>query len=217
MTAFFLKRPIMAIVCSVVIIIMGLVAIPLLPISQYPQITPPVVTVTATYLGASPQSVESAVTTPLENAINGVEGLRYISSTSSQGQSTVTATFDLGTNLDIAATDVQNAVQSSLGLLPNEVKQVGVTVNKNNGSFVMALALTSDSGAHDSIFLSNYAELNIVNDLKRVPGVSSVLIFGQRRYAMRVWLNPHALQGRGLATTDVVAALQEQNVNVAAG
>ncbi len=217
MTAFFLKRPIMAIVCSVVIIIMGLVAIPILPISQYPQITPPVVTVTATYLGASPQSVESAVTIPLENAINGVEGLRYISSTSSQGQSTVTATFNLGTNLDIAATDVQNAVQSALGLLPNEVKQVGVNVNKNNGSFVMALALTSDNGAHDSIFLSNYAELNIVNDLKRVPGVSSVLIFGQRRYAMRIWLNPHELQARGLATTDVVSALQEQNVNVAAG
>ncbi len=217
MTAFFLKRPIMAIVCSVVIIIMGLVAIPLLPVSQYPQITPPVVTVTATYLGASPQSVESAVTIPLENAINGVEGLRYISSTSSQGQSTVTATFNLGTNLDIAATDVQNAVQSALGLLPNEVKQVGANVNKNNGSFVMALALTSDNGAHDAIFLSNYAELNIVNDLKRVPGVSSVLIFGQRRYAMRIWLNPHELQARGLATTDVVNALQEQNVNVAAG
>src|SRR5215469_13154218 len=106
MTGFFLKRPIMAIVCSTVIVIMGLVAIPILPISQYPQITPPVVTVTAFYLGASPEAVESAVTTPLENAINGVEGLRYIGSTSSQGTSTVTATFNLGTNLDIAATDV---------------------------------------------------------------------------------------------------------------
>ncbi len=216
MTRFFLTRPIMAIVCSTVILIMGLVAIPTLPISQYPQIAPPVVTVTANYIGASPESVESAVTTPLENAINGVEGLRYISSTSSQGTSTVTATFVLGTNLDIAATDVQNAVQSALGQLPNEVKQTGVTVNKNNGAFVMALALES-TGAHDATFLSNYAELNIVNDLKRVSGVSNVLIFGQRRYAMRVWLNPHELQARGLATTDVVAALQEQNVNVAAG
>ncbi len=217
MTSFFLKRPIMAIVCSVVIIIMGLVAIPTLPISQYPQITPPVVTVTAAYIGASPQTVESAVTTPLENAVNGVEGLRYISSTSSQGISTITATFNLGTNLDIAATDVQNAVQSALGLLPNEVKQTGVTVSKNNGSFVMALALESNNGAHDTLFLSNYAELNVVNDLKRVPGVSSVMIFGQRRYAMRIWLNPHELQARRLATTDVINALQEQNVNVAAG
>lgn len=207
----------MAIVCSAVIVIMGLVAIPILPISQYPQITPPVVTVSAFYLGASPETVETAVTTPLENAINGVEGLRYISSTSSQGTSTVTATFDLGTNLDIASTDVQNAVQSSLGLLPNEVKQTGVQVNKNNGSFVMAIAVQSIGGIHDATWLSNYAELDIVNDLKRVPGVSNVQLFGQRRYAMRVWLNPHALQGRGLTASDVIGALQEQNVNVAAG
>ncbi len=217
MTRFFLSRPIFAIVCSLVILILGLVAIPTLPIAQYPQIAPPVVTVTAAYIGASPESVESAVTTPLENAINGVEGLRYISSTSSQGTSTVTATFDLGTNLDIAATDVQNAVQTAMGQLPNEVKQTGVTVTKNNGSFVMALALISDNGAHNSLFLSNYAELNIVNDLKRVPGVSNVLIFGQRRYAMRIWLNPHALEARGLTAGDVTSALQEQNVDVAAG
>ena len=217
MTGFFLKRPIMAMVFSVVIVIMGLVSIPSLPVSQYPQITPPVVTVSAFYLGASPEAVETAVTTPLENAINGVEGLRYLSSTSSQGTSTVTATFNLGTNLDIAATDVQNAVQSSIGLLPNEVKQTGVVVNKNNGSFVMALALVSTNGSHDSTFLSNFAELDVVNDLKRVPGVSGVQLFGQRRYAMRVWLNPHALQGRGLTTTDVIGALSEQNVNVAAG
>lgn len=216
MTAFFLKRPIMAIVCSIVIIILGLVAIPTLPISQYPQIAPPVVTVTAFYIGASPQTIESAVTVPLENAINGVEGLRYIGSTSSQGTSTVTATFNLGTNLDIAATDVQNAVQSAMGQLPSEVQQTGVTVNKNNGSFVMAIALESN-GTHDSLFLSNYADLNIVNDLKRVPGVSNVQIFGERRYAMRIWLNPRELAARGLATTDVIAALQEQNVNVAAG
>ena len=216
MTSFFLKRPIMAIVCAVVIVIMGLVAIPFLPISQYPEIAPPVVTVTASYVGASPQSVESAVTIPLENAINGVEGLRYISSTSSQGISTITCTFNLGTNLDIAATDVQNTVQSAIGLLPAIVQQTGVTVNKNNGNFVMALALQS-SGQHDSLFLSNYAELNIVNDLKRVPGVSNVQIFGQRRYAMRIWLNPNEMQARGIATSDVVGALQEQNVSVAAG
>jgi HAE1 family hydrophobic/amphiphilic exporter-1 len=217
MTRFFLSRPIFAIVCSAVIIILGLVAIPGLPISQYPQITPPVVTVTATYIGASPESVESAVTIPLENAINGVEGLRYISSTSSQGTSTVTATFNLGTNLDIAATDVQNAVQTAMGQLPAAVTQTGISVNKNNGSFVMAIAFESDTSKYDNLFLSNYAELNVVNDLKRVPGVSSVLIFGQRRYAMRVWLNPKTLQAQGLAASDVVNALEEQNVTVAAG
>ncbi len=217
MTEFFLRRPIFAAVCSLVILIAGLVVIPTLPIAQYPEIAPPVVTVTAIYIGASPESVESAVTTPLENAINGVEGLRYISSTSAQGISTITCTFALGTNLDIAATDVQNAVQSATGQLPNEVKQTGITVKKNSGSFVMAAALTSDNSKYDSLFLSNYAELNVVNDLKRISGVSDVLIFGQRRYAMRVWLNPHELQARGLAASDVSNALAEQNVNVAAG
>ena len=217
MTEFFLRRPIFAAVCSLIVLIAGLVVIPTLPIAQYPQIAPPVVTVTAIYTGASPESVESAVTTPLENAINGVEGLRYISSTSAQNVSTITCTFALGTNLDIAATDVQNAVQSATGQLPNEVKQTGITVKKNSGSFVMALALTSDTSKYDSLFLSNYAEINVVNDLKRISGVSDVLIFGQRRYAMRVWLNPHELQGRGLTATDVTNALAEQNVNVAAG
>ncbi len=217
MVEFFLRRPIFSAVCSLVILIAGLVVIPTMPIAQYPQIAPPVVTVTANFIGASPQSVESAVTTPLENAINGVEGLRYISSTSVQGVSTITCTFNLGTNLDIAATDVQNAVQTAQGDLPNEVKQTGVTVSKNSGSFLMAIALQSTNSRDDSLFLSNYAELNIVNDLKRITGVSNVIIFGQRRYAMRIWMNPYELQGRGLAASDVVNALQEQNVEVAAG
>ncbi|MHB8146632.1 MAG: efflux RND transporter permease subunit [Vulcanimicrobiaceae bacterium] len=217
MTEFFLRRPIFAAVCSLVILIAGLVVIPTLPIAQYPQIAPPVVTVTATYIGASPQAVESAVTTPLENAINGVEGLRYISSTSAQGVSTITCTFYLGVNLDIAATDVQNAVQSASGQLPAAVIQTGITVAKNAGTFVMALAVTSNNSKYDSLFLSNYAELNIVNDLKRIQGVSDVRIFGQRRYAMRIWLNPRALAAQGLATSDVLSALQQQNVEVAAG
>ncbi|MDQ2679751.1 MAG: efflux RND transporter permease subunit [Candidatus Eremiobacteraeota bacterium] len=217
MTEFFLRRPIFAAVCSLVILIAGAVVIPTLPIAQYPQIAPPVVTVNAAYIGASPEAVETSVTTPLEQAINGVEGLRYLTSSSGQGISTVTATFNLGTNLDIAATDVQNAVQTSLGRLPNEVKQTGVTVSKNSGSFVMALALTSTSSKYDSLFLSNYAELNVVNQLKRVTGVSDVIIFGQRRYAMRIWLDPHELAARGLTAGDVVTALQEQNVQVAAG
>ncbi len=217
MTKFFLGRPIFAAVCSLVIIIAGAIAIPTLPIAQYPQIAPPVVTVSAIYIGASPQAVESSVTTPLEEAINGVEGLRYMSSTSAQGVATITCTFNLGTNLDIAATDVQNAVQSALGQLPAEVIQTGINVTKNSGNFIMGVALTSDNSKYDQLFLSNYAELNIVNDLKRVNGVSNVVIFGQRRYAMRIWLDPHRLAGAGLTTSDVVGALQEQNVQVAAG
>jgi HAE1 family hydrophobic/amphiphilic exporter-1 len=196
----------------------GLIVIPTLPIAQYPQIAPPVVTVTANYIGANAQAVESAVTTPLEQAINGVEGLRYITSQSTnQGVSTITCTFNLGTNLDIAATDVQNAVQSASGLLPPQVNQTGVVVTKNSGTFIIAMALSSNNPKYDQLFLSNYAELNIVNSLKRVTGVNNVVIFGQRRYAMRVWVDPHKLEARGLVISDVLNALQEQNVEVAAG
>src|SRR5579864_8735750 len=218
MTPFFLRRPILAIVCSLVVLIAGLIVIPTLPIAQYPQIAPPVVTINAVYTGANAEAVESAVTTPLEQAVNGVEGLRYITSTSSNnGTSSITCTFNLGTNLDIAATDVQNAVQSALGRLPNEVKQTGVTVSKNSGSFAMAIALQSNNSQYGQLFLSNYAELDVVNSLKRVPGVSDVIIFGQRRYAMRIWVNPQQLQARNLAISDVLSSLQEQNVEVAAG
>lgn len=218
MTAFFLRRPIFAAVCSLIILIAGLIVLPTLPIAQYPQIAPPVVTVNAVYTGANAQAVEAAVTTPLEQAINGVEGLRYISSTSTDnGQSTITCTFRLGTDLDIAATDVQNAAQSAMGLMPAEVKQTGITVTKNAGSFIMALAMRSNNPQISQLFLSNYAELNVVNALKRVSGVANVMIFGQRRYAMRIWLDPHELEARNLTVTDVVSALQEQNVEVAAG
>ena len=199
------------------VLLAGLIVMPTLPVAQYPQIAPPVVTITANYIGASPEAVETSVTTPIEEAVNGVEGLRYISSNSAQSVSTITCTFNLGVNLDIAATDVQNAVQSALGQLPATVTQTGITVAKNSGSFVMALALTSNNKKYDQLFLSNYAQLNVVNDLKRVDGVSNVIIFGQRRYAMRVWINPLELAARGLTAGDVVSSLQEQNVQVAAG
>lgn len=217
MSDFFLKRPVLAAVCSIVILIAGLVVIPTLAIDQYPQIAPPVVTVTATYVGASPQAVEAQVTNPLETAVNTAQGLRYISSTSAQGISTITATFNLGINLDIAAADVQNLVQSAIGQLPATVQQVGVTVAKNSGAFVMGVALVSDNPNCDALCLSNYAQLNVVNDLARIQGVSQVRIFGQRQYAMRIWIDPTKLAGQGLSTTDVVSALQEQNVEVAAG
>ncbi|MBV9698714.1 MAG: efflux RND transporter permease subunit, partial [Candidatus Eremiobacteraeota bacterium] len=217
MTKAFLNRPVLAAVCSLLILIAGLVVMPALPIAQYPQIAPPVVTVTAIYTGASPQAVEAQVTTPLEQAVNTVQGLRYLSSTSAQGTSSITCTFNLGVNLDIAAADVQNAVQSSLGQLPATVQQLGITVAKNSGSFVMGIALTSNSKSLDRLAMSNYAQINVVNNLERVPGVSQVIIFGQRQYAMRIWLNPVKLAQEGLDATDVVSALQEQNAAVAAG
>lgn len=218
MISLFLRRPVLTAVCSLVILIAGAVVIPTLPIAQYPKIAPPVVTVSALYIGANAQTVESSVTTPLEQAINGVEGLRYISSTSSNdGLSTITCTFRLGTDLETATTDVQNAVQSAMGRLPDAVKQTGVTVAKNAGTFVLAIALISDNPRYGPLYLSNYADLNLVNALKRVSGVSDVHVFGSGRYAMRIWIDPRKLAQYGLAASDVVSALQEQNVNVAAG
>jgi HAE1 family hydrophobic/amphiphilic exporter-1 len=217
-TKFFLRRPIFAAVCSLVVLLAGLIVMPTLPIAQYPRIAPPVVTVSATYLGASAEEVESSVTVPLEEAINGVEGLRYITSQSTNnGASTITCTFDLSRDLDRATADVQNAVQSATGLLPTSVNQLGVTVAKNSGTFVMAMGLVSNNPDWDQIKLSNYADVYIKDVLKRLPGVNDVRVFGERKYAMRVWVDPKRLADNGLAASDVVNALEAQNVQVPAG
>jgi HAE1 family hydrophobic/amphiphilic exporter-1 len=215
---FFLKRPIFASVCSLIILLMGLVSIPLLPIAQFPVVAPPTVTVSATYTGASAQAVEASVTTPLEQSINGIQGLRYISSASgNDGSSQITCVFDLDRNLDQAATDVQNAVNLANGRLPNEVKQTGVTVDKNSASsFVMALGMLTD-GKMSAVDLSNYVDLNVANELRRINGVGNVVVFGERKYAMRLWVDPKKLADHGVSAGDVVAALQEQNVQVASG
>ncbi|MBV9102593.1 MAG: efflux RND transporter permease subunit, partial [Candidatus Eremiobacteraeota bacterium] len=218
MTKFFLRRPIFAAVCSMVIMIAGLISIPTLPIAQYPRIAPPIVSVNATYLGANAQAVESSVTVPLEEAINGVQGLRYITSQSTNnGLSTITCTFDLSRDLDRATADVQNAVQTASGVLPASVQQTGVTVTKNSGTFILAMALTSTNPDWDQIRLSNYANVYIKDVLKRLPGVNDVRIFGERKYAMRVWVDPKKLADNGLAASDVVTALRNQNVDVPAG
>ena len=215
---FFIKRPIFATVCSILIVLAGAVCIPSLPIAQYPQIAPPQVQVSSFYIGANAEVVESAVTIPLEQAINGVEGMKYISSVSSNsGASTITVTFDPSRSLDLAAVDVQNRVSTAQARLPNEVKQTGVTVTKNSSSFVLAMALFPEKGEYDQKFISNYADVFIKDALKRVPGVADVLIFGERKFAMRVWLNPDRLAQRGLTAGDVVSALAEQNVQVPAG
>ena len=218
MIEFFLHRPVFASVCALFIILAGLISIPTLPVAQFPQVAPPVVTVTATYIGANAQSAESSVTTPLEEAINGVDGLRYITSTTtSDGTSSVVCTFQLDRNIDLAANDVQNQVNNTIGRLPAEVRATGVTVTKNSGTFVIAMGLTSSDARYDRVFVSNYAANNIVDVIKRIRGVNDVRIFGERRYAMRLWLDPTRLNLNHLTASDVVNALQTQNVQVAAG
>ena len=204
----FIHRPVLSTVCSLVIIIAGAIAIPTMPMAQYPQLAPPQVSVTAVYTGASAQTVESAVTIPLEQAINGVEGLVYLTSTSTNsGLSTVTATFDLTRNQDLAAVDVQNRVASALGRLPNDVKNIGLTVTKSSSGFVLGAGVFDESNRYDSLFLSNYLDVFVRDALKRIPGVADVTIFGERKYSMRLWVDPTKLAARGLTATDVTQRL----------
>jgi len=215
---FFIRRPIFATVCALLIVLAGAVVIPTLPISLYPQLAPPQVVVTSNYIGANSQIVESAVTIPLETAINGVEGMRYMSSTSSNdGTSTITITFRTGYDLSIAAVDVQNRVASAQGRLPATVNATGITITKANSNFVFAAGVFSRNGKYSPEFISNYLDVYVKDALKRVPGVGDVVIFGERKYAMRIWLDPARLAARGLTALDVTNALAEQNVEVAAG
>jgi hydrophobic/amphiphilic exporter-1 (mainly G- bacteria), HAE1 family len=214
----FIKRPILASVCSLVIILAGAIAIPTLPIAQFPELTPPTVSVNAFYQGASAEIVETAVTQPIEQALNGVEGMKYITSSSaSNGTSSVTVTFDVNRNIDVAAVDVQNRVSQVEGRLPNEVKAVGISVTKSGQNFVLAAGVYADNDQYDPVFISNYLDRFVRDDLQRVPGVGSIQIFGERKYAMRLWLDPDRLAGRGITAGEVVNALREQNVQVAAG
>lgn len=215
---FFIRRPVFATVCALLIILAGAVAIPTLSIAQFPVLAPPQVTVSTTYTGANAQAVESGVTTLLEQAINGAEGMRYMSSSSgNDGSSSITATFKLERNLDIAAVDVQNRASTTQGRLPAVVQQTGVVINKNSGSFVLAYGVFSPDNRYDPLFISNYLDVYVRDTLKRVPGVGDVIIFGERKYAMRLWLDPVRLAKRGLTAQDVTDALADQNVQVAAG
>lgn len=215
---FFIKRPVFATVCAMVIVLAGAISIPTLPIAQLPELAPPQVIVTSTYIGANAQAVESAVTIPLEQAINGVEGMKYITSSSSNnGVSQISVVFNVARPVDLAAVDVQNRVNQTLARLPNEVKNTGVIITKQTSGFVFGGGVYSETGQYDSLFLSNYIDVYIKDALKRVSGVGDVIIFGERKYAMRLWLDPAKLAQRGLTASNVVSALQEQNVQVAAG
>jgi len=215
---FFIRRPVFASVCSLLIVLGGVIAIPTLPIAQFPNLAPPQVTVSAAFTGANSQAVETSVTRLLEQSINGVEGMRYIQSTSSNdGTSSITTTFDLNRDLDLAAVDVQNRTSTAQGRLPQEVQTTGLSIAKNTGSFVVAFGFYADDNRYDQLFISNYLDVYVKDALKRLKGVGDVVIFGERKYSMRLWLDPARLAARGLTAADVVNALREQNVQVAAG
>ncbi len=215
---FFIQRPVFATVCALLIVLGGAISIPTLPIAQFPDLAPPQVVVSSVYIGANAQAVESGVTIPLEQAINGVPGMKYIQSASgNDGFSQITVTFNVTRDVDLAAVDVQNRVSQALGRLPNAVKNTGIIITKQASGFVFGAGVYSETGQYSSLFLSNYLDIYVKDALKRVKGIGDVFIFGERKYAMRVWLDPARLAQRGVDATNVLLALEEQNVQVAAG
>ncbi|HUD12827.1 MAG TPA: efflux RND transporter permease subunit, partial [Terracidiphilus sp.] len=215
---FFIHRPVFATVCALMIILGGAVCIPTLPIELYPNLAPPQVSVTSTYIGANADTVEKAVTIPLEESINGVQGMRYISSSSTNsGVSSINISFQTGYDLSIAAVDVQNRVASVQGRLPAAVNATGISIVKVSQNFVFGSGFYTLDNRYSNEFISNYLDVYVKDALKRVPGVGDVIIFGERKYAMRIWLDPLRLAARSLTATDVVNALVEQNVEIPAG
>ncbi len=215
---FFIERPVFAAVMSIVIVLAGLMALRILPIAQYPEIAPPTVTITATYPGASAETLATTVAAPIEEQLSGVENLLYFqSSSSSNGQTTITATFEVGTDIDKATFNINNRVQLATPRLPDEVRRNGVVVAKRSMNFLLVVALNSPKGTYDSLYLSNYATQNVLDDLKRVPGAGDVQIFGARDYSMRLWLQPDKMARLGVTTGDIAAAVNAQNAQFAAG
>jgi hydrophobe/amphiphile efflux-1 (HAE1) family protein len=215
---FFIDRPIFASVVSIVFVILGLVSFSRLPVAQYPEIAPPIINVAGQYPGASADTVASTVVAPIEEQINGVENMLYMSSNSTaDGRFTIAVTFDLGTNLDIAQVQVQNRVAIAQPRLPQDVRQIGVTVQKSSPDLMMVVHLYSPDKSRDQLFISNYILLEIKDAVTRVDGVGSITVFGSRDYSMRIWLDPDRLQSLGLTANDVVLALQGQNIQVASG
>src|SRR5215467_6201270 len=218
LSRFFIDRPIFAAVVSIVFVILGVVAVGRLPVAQYPEIAPPVVRVSGQYPGASADVVAETVVAPLEQQINGVENMIYLTSNSTgDGRFQIDVTFDLGTNLDIAQVQVQNRVAIAQPRIPLDVRNIGVTTAKASPDLMMVVHLYSPDKSRDALFISNYATVEVTDQLNRIYGVGSVNVVGARDYSMRVWLDPDRLQSLGLTTDDVVTALQGQNVQVASG
>ena len=215
---FFIRRPIFASVVSIVIVLAGLAAIFNLPVAQYPEIAPPVVTITAVYPGATAEALQQTVAAPIEEQVNGVEGMLYVNSIStSAGVVNTSVTFEVGTDPDLAAVNVANRVRLAEPRLPEEVRRNGVTVQKQSSNFIQLVTLVSPDGTFDSVQLSNYATINLVEPLKRVPGVGNVIVFGARDYAMRIWLRPELLAEFGLTVGDIANVVREQNAQYAVG
>ncbi|HSN32056.1 MAG TPA: efflux RND transporter permease subunit, partial [Ideonella sp.] len=218
LSRFFIERPIFAGVLSIIIVLAGLVSLRILPIAQYPEIAPPTVSITAVYPGASAETLAKTVAAPIEEQLSGVEDLLYFSSSSSSnGQTTITATFEVGTDVDKATFNVNNRVQLATPRLPDEVRRNGVTVAKRSTNFLLVIALNSPRSTYDTLYLSNYATLNVVDELKRIPGAADVQIFGARDYSMRIWLDPDKMARLGVTTSDIAAAVNAQNAQYAAG
>src|SRR6201996_628901 len=215
---FFIDRPIFAAVVSILFVILGGVSFSRLPVAQYPEIAPPIINVSGQYPGASAEVLAATVVTPIEQQINGVENMLYMSSNSTaDGKFSIAVSFDLGTNLDIAQVQVQNRVAIAQPRLPADVRNIGVTVTKSSPDLMMVVHLYSPDKSRDALFISNYATLEVTDPLTRVDGVGSITVFGSRDYSMRIWLDPDRLQSLGLTATDVTAALQAQNLQVASG
>ncbi|SEK43096.1 efflux RND transporter permease subunit [Nitrosovibrio tenuis] len=219
MTRFFITRPIFASVLSIIIVLAGLVSALQLPIAQYPQIAPPTVLITATFPGASAETLTKTVAAPIEEQLSGVEDLLYFSSSSdSSGTLTITATFEVGTDVDQATFNISNRANIALPRLPEEVRRIGLRIEKRSNDILMVFMLISkDKGKYDPLYLSNYATLNVLDELKRTKGVGDVVVFGGQDYSMRVWLRPDRMAQLGVATTDITAAIQAQNAQYAAG
>ena len=215
---FFIDRPIFAAVLSIIITLAGGIAVLTLPVTQYPEITPPTVEVSANYPGANAQVLTDTVASPIEQQVNGVEEMMYMSSQcTNDGRYTLTVTFRPGTDLNLAQVLVQNRVNLAQALLPELVRRRGVTVKKKSPTVLMIINLVSTDGSRDSLYLSNYATIQLRDELSRLPGVGDISFLGQRDYSMRVWLDPQQLAGRNLSSTDVIRAIEQQNVQVAAG
>ena len=215
---FFIERPVLANVIAVLMVLIGTVALLGLPVAQYPDVVPPTVQVTTRYPGASAQIVIDTVALPIEQQVNGVEGMLYMQSYSgADGTYTLTVTFRIGTDLNFAQVLVQNRVSSALSSLPQAVQTQGVNVQKRSTAILMFVTLTSPEARYDSLYLSNYATINIKDELARIPGVGNVTVFGAGQYSMRVWLDPNKLQVRGLMPQDVIQAIQQQSQQVTAG
>jgi multidrug efflux pump len=215
---FFVDRPIFAAVLSIIIFVAGMITIPLLPLSEYPDVVPPTVQVRAMYPGANPKEIAETVASPLEEAINGVENMMYMKSVAgSDGVLVLTVTFNAGTDPDIAQVQVQNRVNQALARLPEDVRRLGVTTEKQSPNLTMVVHLTSPDGRYDSVYLRNYATLRMKDELARLPGIGQAIIFGSGDYAMRIWIDPDQAAARGLTAGDIVNAVREQNVQVSAG